>query len=42
VKTLQIALSYLSPTFLKFIIGITDPEDPDFTMNGKGVFSTFE
>jgi hypothetical protein len=42
VKTLTVALNYLSPTFLRFILGTTDPEDPDFTMNSKGVFSTIE
>ena len=39
---MQIALGYLSPTFIRFILGVTDPEDPDFTMNSKGIFSTLE
>ena len=41
-KIMSIALNYLSPTFLRFILGATDPEDPDFTMNSKGVFSTLD
>lgn len=27
---------------MKFILGATDPEDLDFTMNSKGVFATLE
>ena len=42
VKAMQICLSYLPPTFLKFILGTTDPEDPDFTMNSKAVYQTLE
>ena len=42
VKTMQVVMNYLSPTFLRFILKITDPEDPDFTMNSKGIFSTIE
>jgi hypothetical protein len=41
-KIMQLALSYLSPTFLKFILGATDPEDLDFTKNSKGIFATLE
>ena len=41
-KIMGLALNYLSPTFLKFILGATDPEDPDFTMNSKGIFATLE
>ncbi len=41
-KVMQLALNYLSPTFLKFLLSTTDPEDPDFTMNSKGIFQTLE
>ncbi len=27
---------------MNFILGATDPEDPDFTMNSKGIFQTLE
>ena len=42
IKTMQICLSYLSPSFLRFMLGATDPEDLDFTMNSKGIFTTLE
>lgn len=35
-------MSYTSPTFIKFILSATDPEDTDFTMISKGVFTTLE
>lgn len=35
-------MNYLTPTFLRFLVGTTDPEDPDYTMNSKGIFSTLE
>lgn len=42
VKTMQTCLSYLSPTFMRFVLSFTDPEDPDFTMNSKLIFQTIE
>ena len=35
-------MNYNSPTFIKFILSATDPEDTDFTMISKGVFTTLE
>jgi hypothetical protein len=42
IRTFQIALSHLPPSFMKFILSYTDPEDPDFSMNSKLIFQTFE
>lgn len=41
-KTLQVCLNYLSPSFLKFLLGITDPLDTDFTANCKMIFVQLE
>lgn len=42
VKTIQVCMSTLPPQFLKVVFGIVDPEDVDFTNNGKGIFATLE
>jgi len=41
-KTVEICLGYLSPTFINFLLRTLNPEETDFTMNSKGIYTTME
>lgn len=42
IKTMQICLNYLPPTFLRFLMTFIDPEDPDYTNSSQGIFAIME